>query len=181
MAFERTAVEPRIVLGIDPGTHRTGWAIVEPDGPRFRNVHTGVISSKEETLDGRLLEIYRGVVEVIEKFKPTDMAVENIFFARFPQAALKLGHVRGVVMLAAAGMGLPVAEYPPALVKRAITGRGRADKSQVAKLLAALCGWRTLPPVDATDALAVALTHARMQPMLGSQVRTRAASKSIAK
>src|SRR5690606_36319541 len=91
--------------------------------------------------------------------KPDAVAVEDIFFARYPQAALMLGHARGVAVLAAAQAELAVTAYPPAVVKRALVGSGRADKQQVAQLVGAVLGWKELPSVDATDALAIALTH----------------------
>jgi crossover junction endodeoxyribonuclease RuvC len=88
------------------------------------------------------------------------MAVEDIFHARFANSALKLGHARGVALLAGAQAGLSITAYPPALVKRSIAGRGQADKAQVARIVGAMLGLRSLPDIDATDALAIAITHA---------------------
>jgi crossover junction endodeoxyribonuclease RuvC len=119
-----------------------------------------VIRVKESApIHERLDAIHRGVCEVLAEHKPDAVAIEDIFFARYAQAALILGHARGVALLAAAQAGLAVATYPPAVVKRAIVGSGRAEKSQVAQLVAALLGLRELPGVDATDALAIAITH----------------------
>jgi crossover junction endodeoxyribonuclease RuvC len=148
------------VLGIDPGTIRTGWGVVEPAGPRARLVATGVIHANEKKpLAERLKIIHDGLRAVIGEHTPGAVAVEDIFFAKFPNAALKLGHARGVALFVAADSELEVFAYPPALVKRSVAGKGRAEKEQVALLVGAMLGIRELPTVDATDALAVALTH----------------------
>jgi crossover junction endodeoxyribonuclease RuvC len=148
------------VLGLDPGSVRTGWGVVEWEGARARGVAAGVVRVKDTLpIAERLLGIHRGVVDVIALYKPDAVAVEDIFFARYPQAALMLGHARGVAVLAAAQVGLAVAAYPPAVVKRSLLGSGRADKQQVAQLVGAMLGLTELPGVDATDALAIALTH----------------------
>jgi crossover junction endodeoxyribonuclease RuvC len=150
----------RRVLGLDPGSVRTGWGVVERHGLSARGVASGVIRVKDrDELPQRLHGIFLGVRAVIAEHKPDAVAVEDIFFARYPQAALMLGHARGVAVLAAAEAGLPVAAYPPAVVKRSIVGSGRAEKPQVALLVGAILGLIVLPEVDATDALAVALTH----------------------
>jgi crossover junction endodeoxyribonuclease RuvC len=147
------------ILGLDPGSVRTGWGIVQCAGNRVEHVAAGVLRLPEkEPLEERLLRIHAGLVEVIAQHAPTTAAVEDIFFARFPQAALVLGHARGVALLAIRQAGLAIAAYPPSVVKRVCSGR--ADKEQVAMLVGAILGLRTLPPVDATDALAIAITHA---------------------
>jgi crossover junction endodeoxyribonuclease RuvC len=148
------------VLGLDPGSVRTGWGVVELSGARARSIGAGVIRVPERApIATRLLQIHAGVCAVLAQHRPDAVAVEDIFFARYPQAALQLGHARGVALLAASQADLPVAAYPPAVVKRAIVGSGRADKQQVARLVAALLQLTELPSVDATDALAVAITH----------------------
>lgn len=153
-------VATRRVLGLDPGSVRTGWGVVEWAGQRPRGVAAGVIRVKESApIAERLHLIHQGVCAVLEEYKPDAVAIEDIFFARYPQAALVLGHARGVAMLAAAQRALLVSAYPPAVVKRAIVGSGRADKQQVAQLVGALLGLGELPSVDATDALAVAIAH----------------------
>jgi crossover junction endodeoxyribonuclease RuvC len=147
------------VLGLDPGSVRTGWGVVERSGHTARAVAAGVIRVAERApIAERLEAIHRGVCEVLKLHQPDAVAVEDIFFARFPRAALMLGHARGVVLLAAAQAGLSVSAFPPAVVKRAIVGSGRAEKQQVALLVAAMLGLRELPGEDATDALAIALT-----------------------
>lgn len=148
------------VLGIDPGTRLTGWGVIEPAGPRARLVATGVIRAGDsKPLEQRLKIVHDGLRDVVAEHAPTTVAVEDIFFAKYANAALKLGHARGIALFVAADAGLEVFAYPPALVKRSVAGRGAADKTQVARLVGALLGIRELPTVDATDALAVALTH----------------------
>ena len=154
------------VLGIDPGSRLTGWGIVEPHGQRCKIVAAGVIQAgTKRPLPERLLNIERGLTSAIQEHAPDEVAVEAIFYAKYANAAIKLGHARGVALLVAAQAGLAVHEYPPALVKKTVTGRGRADKMQVARIVAAMLGLRELPGEDATDALAVALTHVQARRM----------------
>jgi len=157
----RAASQPqRRVLGIDPGSIRTGWGVVELSGARARGIAAGVIRVPDRApIATRLEQIHAGVQAVLAQYRPDAVAIEDIFFARHAQAALMLGHARGVVLLAAAQAGLPIAAYPPAVVKRAIVGSGKADKQQVARLVGAVLQLTELPAVDATDALAIALTH----------------------
>jgi crossover junction endodeoxyribonuclease RuvC len=148
------------VLGIDPGSRRTGWGVVQLEGTRLRQVAAGTITAPERlALADRLRKIHEELRHVIEAHTPEAMAVEEIFFAKYPNAALKLGHARGVALLAAAQFEIAVHEYPPAIVKRTVVGRGAADKVQVGRLVSALLGLQTPPEEDAADALAVAITH----------------------
>jgi crossover junction endodeoxyribonuclease RuvC len=148
------------VLGIDPGSRRTGWGVVQLEGTRLREVGAGTITvAAKLPLATRLHLIHDGLEQVIHDHRPEAVAVEEIFFAKYPNAALKLGHARGVTLLVAAQSELEVHEYPPAVVKRTVVGRGAADKTQVARLIAALLGLETTPDEDAADALAVAITH----------------------
>lgn len=149
------------VLGIDPGSQRTGWGVVQLEGTRLRHVAAGTIANaRAAPLHDRLLVIHEGLAEIVAAHAPEAVAVEEIFFAKFANAALKLGHARGVALLVAAQSRLAVHEYTPAVVKRTVVGRGQADKAQVGQMVAVLLG---LPPtsleVDASDALAVAITH----------------------
>jgi crossover junction endodeoxyribonuclease RuvC len=149
-----------IVLGVDPGTHNTGWGVVSRRGTTLTAVAAGVIRTNSDApLHERLLTIHHGLEQVIEEHRPDCMAVEDIF-SRYPKSALKLGQARGVVLLAGAIVGLDVSSYPPAVVKRSVAGRGQAPKKQLARIVGAILGLAELPPVDATDALAVAITHA---------------------
>lgn len=148
------------VLGIDPGTLRTGWGVVERSGNVVRSLGAGVIRTRDaDPLERRLAVVFEGLVAVVEEHAPDEVAVEDVFFSKHANAALKLGHARGVALLAAARAGLTVTAYPPAVVKRAIGGHGAAEKSQIAQMVRAILGLSALPPPDATDALAIAVTH----------------------
>jgi crossover junction endodeoxyribonuclease RuvC len=151
-----------IVLGVDPGSQRTGYGVVETDGRHHQLVETGALAmSSRLSLPEKLRQIHAGVVDVITRLHPAALAVEDCFHAANTRTALVLGHVRGVVLLAGAEAGLIVREYPPATVKQQVSGYGRADKAQVAFMVTRLL---ELPlerdPGDATDALAVALCFA---------------------
>lgn len=163
------------VLGIDPGTRRTGWGVVEIEGTRLRHIGAGtIVALSQEPLPGRLRRIHDELRLVIAAHQPQAIAVEEIFFAKHPNAALKLGHARGIALLAAAQAGLTVHEYPPAIVKRTVAGRGQAGKEQVGKLIAVLLALSDPPEHDATDALAVAITHiqaARSSAIMGARPR----------
>lgn len=149
------------VLGIDCGSRVTGYGIVDADGPRYHLVECGAIRvSSAEPLADRLLSIRAGLARVIEQHRPDVAAFENIFHAANVQSALKLGHVRGVSMLAAAEANLPVFEYSPLEVKSAVTGYGRAEKNQVEHMVRSLLKLtEPLDSYDASDALAVAICH----------------------
>ncbi|RLB53804.1 MAG: crossover junction endodeoxyribonuclease RuvC [Deltaproteobacteria bacterium] len=165
-----------IILGIDPGSVVTGWGVVETRGANLRGIDAGALKLGRGALEERLVKLFDGLSGVIEEHTPDQVAVEDIFFAKYPNAALKLGHARGVALLVAARAGLSVAAYPPAVVKRTVAGRGRADKTQVAQLVAAILGWQTKKthyPIDATDALAIAITHARAASALGAGLPTK--------
>lgn len=148
------------MLGIDPGSRKTGWGVVRLEGTRLHHIGAGTIATPQRApLSERLRVIHEGLERVIAEHSPAAVAVEEIFFAKHANAALKLGHARGVALLVAAQASLPVHEYPPAIVKRTVVGRGNADKTQVGRLVAALLGLAAPPEVDAADALAVAITH----------------------
>ena len=148
------------VLGIDPGSRRLGWGVVERRGARLVALAAGVVALDPETpLSTRLARVFSQIEAMIEDHAPDAVAVEDIFYAKHANAAIKLGHVRGVVLLAAERAGRPITAWPPSLVKRTVAGRGAADKQQVARLVQATLKLSTLPPEDATDALAIALTH----------------------
>lgn len=149
------------VLGIDPGSETTGWGVVEGDARRYSLVEFGTVkASPRERFSARLLKISVGVESLIERFAPDVCAVEEAFFAVNPKTALKLGHVRGVVLLAAERAGVELAEYAPRLVKQTVVGYGAAEKQQVQEMVRVLLKLRAAPsPFDASDALAVAITH----------------------
>jgi crossover junction endodeoxyribonuclease RuvC len=154
-----------IVMGIDPGTRRLGWGVVSTAGTRILHVAHGVVRAHDDlTLPARLALIDDGVRAVIAEHAPTECGVESIFFARDPSAAAKLGHARGVVLLALFRAGVEIHEYPPATVKRAVAANGRAEKDQVARMVSAMLRLSAPPPADAADALAVAITHVQSAP-----------------
>lgn len=155
-----------VILGIDPGSIVTGFGAIRADGGHLRYVDCGVIKTPSKmAFIERLKRIHEGLVEVIARIQPSAAAVESVFHARHASSALKLGQARGVALLALAQADLPVQEYAPAQVKRAVTGDGRADKKQVRMMVETLLG-RTLDlPADATDALAVAICHGHASPL----------------
>jgi len=149
-----------VVLGLDPGSRHFGWGVVARAGTRFIHVAHGIVHpSLKEGFADRLVEIEAGLLAVLEAHAPTHASIEGLFFAKDAQAAAKLGHARGVALLVCARAGLPIAEYPPARVKRTVAGGGRAGKDQVAQMVRVILGLREVPLADAADALAVALTH----------------------
>jgi len=148
------------VLGLDPGTRHFGWGVVERHGRRLLHIAHGIVHTDERTsIASRLVVIERSLVEVLLAHVPDEASVEALFYAKDPQAAAKLGHARGVGLLVCARGGLLVYEYSPALVKRAVAGSGRAEKMQVARMVQVVLGMTSLPPADAADALALAVTH----------------------
>lgn len=148
------------VLGIDPGTIRMGVGIVESNGNHRHLVSFESISiSRDRSLSEKLKEIYDHVLSFIDRFQPDVMALENVFFGKDVRSLVKIGEARASAMLAAAEKGIPVMEYPPARVKEAVTGNGRASKIQIQQMVKYLLQLKTPPPVDAADALAVALCH----------------------
>lgn len=154
------------VLGIDPGTATTGWALVSQPvaGRRAHLVACDAVRTPAHTpLATRLHSLFRAVSEVIARHQPDVVVIEQLFFAKNRTTAIAVSHARGVVLLAAAAAQLPVAEYTPLEVKQALTGYGRADKHQVQVMLAAHVDAPTLPRQDDTaDAIAVAVTHLAM-------------------
>jgi len=149
------------VLGVDPGTIRAGWGVVDATTAKPVFVGAGVIHAAEKKpLAERLVIIHDGIVEVLDAHRPDVVAIEEVYVGKHANAALALGHARGVLLFAATKRGLPIFEYAAPVVKRALVGRGAADKTQVARIVAALLGLRELPGIDATDALGLAITHA---------------------
>lgn len=149
------------VLGIDCGAGRTGYGVIESDGREHRIVVSGVIRTRaDRPLSARLLEISRCLREIIQEYAPAEAAVEDVFVAINAKSALKLAHVRGIALLAAAEAGLECGEYSPSEVKISVAGYGQASKSQVQTMVRSLL--RLDEPVgsfDACDALAVAICH----------------------
>jgi len=149
------------ILGIDPGSRRTGYGIIVPNGPRLEAVTYGVVVLGDGEFSQRLRCLYDEMMAVIKTHQPTTVAVESIFYARNASSALKLGHARGVALLVASLADLETAEYAPTVVKQAVTSSGKASKAQVQKMVSMLLGLKIPPATDAADALAVAICHAR--------------------
>jgi crossover junction endodeoxyribonuclease RuvC len=149
------------IFGIDPGTDRTGYGCIETAGGRHHLVICGTLSAPaKSSFPDKLKHVHDGLVALLAEHRPDCVAVENIFYARNVRSALKLGHARGVALLAAAEAGLPVAEYSPAEIKLAVVGFGRAEKQQVQQMIKLLLHLAAAPsPHDAADALAVAICH----------------------
>ena len=149
------------IFGIDPGSGRTGYGCIEIIGGRHHLVICGSLSAPaRSTFPEKLHYIHAGLGALLARHRPDCVAVESIFHARNVHSALKLGHARGVALLAASEAGLEVVEYAPAEIKRAVVGYGRAEKRQVQHMIKLLLGLDAVPsPHDAADALAVAICH----------------------
>ena len=157
------------IFGIDPGSDRTGYGCVETDGRRHHLVACGAIAAPPgDTFPNRLARIHTELSTLLASCRPDCVAIENLFHATNVRSALKLGHARGVAMLAAVEAGCQVVEYTPAEIKRAVVGYGRAEKHQVGQMVKLLLGLPAAPsPHDAADALAVAICHLHSMPPSG--------------
>lgn len=162
MLLDKKTVEKvlSLILGIDPGSCKTGFGIINSVGNHCEYVASGVIRLKNDTLPERLKVIYSGVCEVIEEYCPQQVAIEQVFMAKNAASALKLGQARGAAIVAAVSHDLPVAEYEAKKVKQSVVGNGSADKTQVQHMVKQLLHLSGMPQEDAADALAVALCHA---------------------
>ena len=150
-----------IILGLDPGLGCTGWGVIAADGNRLSHLANGQIRTDPKVeLSARLLELHDRLLAVLAEHRPGAAAVEEVFVNDNPQSTLKLGQARGVVLLAAAGLAIPVGEYAPRLVKKAVVGTGGADKVQVHAMVQRLLPGVKIAGADAADALAVAITPA---------------------
>ena len=149
------------VLGIDPGTRIVGYGVVDQTGNRLTHVTHGTIApGRNPTIPERLRAIFEGIQGVIDARKPDVVSIEKVFFGKSVTSAMRIGEGRAVALLAAALRDLPVAEYAPAMVKKALVGSGGADKSQVARMVKTLLALDEVPKSeDASDALAIAVCH----------------------
>ena len=161
-----------VVLGLDPGSRVTGFGVVAEVSGQARLVEAGTIRTGDKDMAARLGIIFSKVAAVIERHGPAEAAMENVFVAENTASALKLGQARGAALAACGGAGLTVAAYAPMEVKKSLVGAGRAEKSQVAFMVARVLGMKGAAwPTDASDALAVAvchLNHRRMQRLTGA-------------
>lgn len=165
------------IVGFDPGLNVTGYGVIEIEAGQTRLVEAGTVRSRGETIEARLLTIYRGITEILSTFRPASLAIEQLFVhTRFPKTAILMGHARGVICLAAAEAGLEVHHYLPNRVKSMLTGSGHAAKEQMQLAVQRELQLRAKPePADAADALAIALAdyHLRLRPRPGGRPRFR--------
>ncbi len=150
------------ILGIDPGSRICGWGVIDEtkDARTMAHVDCGIVRpNAKKSLPERLGKIYDGLKAVVDEFKPDEVAVEGLFYAKNVKSALILGHARGVAILAAVHAGIEVHEYSPAEIKQAVCGFGRADKQQVTRMVQAILGLPEAAQTDASDALACAICH----------------------
>ena len=149
------------VLGLDPGLRHTGWGVIDVAGNRLTHVADGVVHAPvDRPLADRLVALFRQLTGVLERFRPDEAAVEESFVNKNAASTLKLGVARGVVLLAPAERGLPVAEYSANLIKKSVVGAGHAEKAQVQLMVRRLLPGCAIAEPDAADALAVAICHA---------------------
>jgi crossover junction endodeoxyribonuclease RuvC len=149
------------VLGLDPGLRHTGWGVIDVAGNRLSYVADGVVHAPTDLpLAERLVALFRQLIDVLDRFRPDEAAVEETFVNKNAASTLKLGVARGVVLLAPAERGLPVTEYSANLVKKAVVGAGHAEKAQVQMMVRRLLPGCAIATPDAADALAVAICHA---------------------
>lgn len=151
------------ILGIDPGLAATGYGLVEARGNRLRCLAAGDVSTRVGEIAPRLQCIHAALAELIERHRPAEAAVEQLFMYRNARAALALGHARGAAVLACAQAGLAVHEYSVNAIKLAVVGKGHADKKQVQYMVGVLLGYRASLSADAADALAAAICHAHLR------------------
>ncbi|HEV8078957.1 MAG TPA: crossover junction endodeoxyribonuclease RuvC [Marinobacter sp.] len=155
-----------IILGVDPGSRITGYGIIRVEGRHTEYIDSGCIRVGDKPMAERLRVIFQSLVTLIAEFRPEEFAIEQVFMARNPDSALKLGQARGVAIVAAATNGLEVHEYSARQVKQAVVGSGSAVKAQVQHMVQVLLSLSRKPQEDAADALAIALCHAHMNQSL---------------
>jgi crossover junction endodeoxyribonuclease RuvC len=172
------------VLGIDPGSETTGWGLIETEGRKLKLVEFGVVrATPRERFPARLLKIFNGIEEIIARLAPDACSVEEAFYAANVKTALKLGHVRGAVLVAAERARLEIHEYSPRLVKQTVVGYGNAEKHQVQEMVRVLLALERAPePHDAADALANAICHVHhagsRDRILAAEARIKSAGRS---
>ncbi|TXH28012.1 MAG: crossover junction endodeoxyribonuclease RuvC [Elusimicrobia bacterium] len=169
------------ILGIDPGTIHCGYGVLEAQRGAFmrpRYIECGVLElNPRQPLSERLVALAHDLREVLSELAPDEVALESLYHGVNAQSALRLGHARGVIMLVIAEAKLPLHEYPPATVKRTVAGNGRAQKVEVQRLVSYRCGLQQPPPLDASDALALALCHAQQRSLIHAAAARRSTTK----
>lgn len=151
------------VIGIDPGSQKMGWGVITEVSGVLKLVDCGIIRPKADDFSARLGQIFRDLQAVLKKHAPGEAAIENVFTCKNPLSALKLGQARGIAVGACAASGIAVNDYEPTLVKKTLTGAGRAEKSQVSFMVGRILGVKETWGEDAGDALAVAICHLNMR------------------
>ena len=149
-----------LVLGVDPGSQTTGYGLVEKSNDQLTCIHSGHISPPGKIpFYERIHHIFTAMAEVISRYRPEELAIEDIFYAKNIQSSLKLGHARGAVLIAAVQCGVRIFEYSPLEIKKSVVGYGRATKEQVRSMVRMILNLKTIPNLDTSDALATAICH----------------------
>jgi len=149
-----------IVLGVDPGSRVTGYGLVEKSGNQITCLHSGTFgTSLDRPFFERIYEIFQSMSEIMNRYRPEEMAIEDLFFHKNLESALKIGHARGAVLIAAVQNNVKIFEYSPLEIKKSVVGYGRATKEQVRSMIQLILKMKTLPALDASDALATAVCH----------------------
>jgi crossover junction endodeoxyribonuclease RuvC len=162
-----------LILGIDPGSQKTGFGIISHDRGRSEYITSGIIRLPRTNLPERLKIIFDGVTEIVEQYCPQELAIEEVFMARDAKAAIKLGQARGAAIVACVNQEMSVYEYAAKSIKQAVVGTGSADKQQVQHMVKSLLKLPAAPKEDAADALAAALCHAHTQQSMIRIARSR--------
>ena len=150
------------ILGIDPGSRITGYGVIDVEGSHNTHIGHGCIRTTQQEFSLRLGEIFSGITAIIEDYRPDEVAIEDVFVSKNASSALKLGQARGAAICAAVNLNCPVFEYTPRLVKQSVVGKGSAEKEQVQHMVKIMLNLRKPLPIDASDALGIALTHAHL-------------------
>lgn len=167
-----------IILGIDPGSRITGYGLIREANRKIEYIDSGCIrTAPDGSLSEKLLQIYNGICELMNHYSPNEVAIEQVFMHQNPSSALKLGHARGVAMVAAASHRVKVSEYSPREIKQTVVGYGAAEKDQVNHMVVSLLSLSSAPQNDAADALAIAICHSHMRSGLSALVAKRGTSR----
>lgn len=160
-----------IILGIDPGSRITGYGLIKESSQKIEYLDSGCIrTSPQDDLSQKLLQIYDGICQLMDNYSPSEVAIEQIFMHENPNSALKLGHARGVAMVAAASHRVKVSEYSAREIKQALVGYGAAEKAQVSHMVVHMLCLNKAPQKDAADALAIAICHSHMRHKLTGMI-----------
>jgi len=161
------------ILGIDPGSRYTGYGIIESDGLKSRYIHSGYLRVQADELAEKLGIIFSGISDVIAQWQPEVMAIEQVFVGKNVDSALKLGQARGAAICAGVNAGLSVGEYAPRAIKKAVVGRGSAEKGQIQEIVRIILKLNEKLQADEADALAVALCHAHNNTRMGQLIKNK--------